>query len=114
MIDEPQTPDRWEIDVLDLKSRLDQGEAVRVVDIREPHELALARLEGAEHLPLSEIQSWWHDLDAQEEIVFLCHSGRRSAAVCRALSAEGFIAVRSVTGGIEAWAVRVDPSVPRY
>jgi adenylyltransferase/sulfurtransferase len=114
MTNAPEATAGWEIDVVEVKSRLDRGEALRFVDIREAHELALARVEGTEHLPLSEIQTWWHDLDAGEEIVFICHTGRRSAAVCRALTAEGFTSVRSATGGIEAWAVRVDPSVPRY
>jgi len=90
------------------------GAAPRVIDVRERHEWDIARIEGAELLPLSEIGSWWRTLDPDEAIVFVCHHGRRSSSVCLALAAEGYTALHDLVGGIEAWRLEVDPSMQAY
>lgn len=98
----------------ELAARLEAGAAPRIIDIREPHERALARLPGAESLPLSEIRDWWTALDPSEELVFHCHHGMRSAALCRVLAAQGFSRLYNLAGGIDAWSTEVDPALPRY
>lgn len=97
-----------------LFERMQQGDAPRIVDVREPHEWAIARIEGSEHKPLSTIRDWWRELDPEAAYVFVCHHGVRSSAVCRALAAEGFTDVADVEGGIEAWRVEVDPGMRAY
>ena len=97
-----------------LAERLADGTAPRIVDVREGYEVRIAKLDAAEHKPLSEIQEWWTELDPEEEIVFYCHHGVRSAQVCAALAAEGFSNLINLTGGIDAWAARVDPEMARY
>jgi rhodanese-related sulfurtransferase len=98
-----------------LADRLAAGSPPRLVDVREPWEHALASLPGAELRPLSEMADWWQELDPEQEIVFYCHTGRRSGMVCEYLSrAEGFHHVLNLEGGIDAWSREVDPLVPRY
>lgn len=103
-----------EIAPTELARLLEAGEAPRVIDVRERHEWAIARIEGAELRPLSEIATWWRELDPDAPVVFVCHHGRRSSAVCRALVAEGFTAVHDLVGGVEAWRLEVDPTMPAY
>ncbi len=98
----------------EVKRRLDAGEKLRVVDVREPDEYEIARVEGAELRPMSEIQSWWQELPRDEELVVMCHHGGRSAQVSAALSQAGFQHVTNMEGGIDAWSREVDPRVPRY
>lgn len=98
----------------ELAERRARGQSPRLIDIREPFECALATLAGAEHLPLSDVRRWWRGLEPTEEIVFHCHHGLRSAALCRVLAAEGFQRVCTLVGGIDAWSTEVDPGVPRY
>jgi rhodanese-related sulfurtransferase len=103
------------LSVTQLAERLAAGQAPRLIDVREAWEHELASLPGAELMPLSEMQSWWQALDRHEELVFYCHTGRRSAMVCEYLaSAEGFDKLLNLEGGIAAWSREVDPSVPRY
>jgi rhodanese-related sulfurtransferase len=85
-----------------------------VVDVREPEEYELARVEGARLLPLSLFNEWAASLDPETETVFMCHHGVRSAQVCAFLSRQGFEKLHNLAGGIDRWATDVDPSVPRY
>jgi adenylyltransferase/sulfurtransferase len=91
-----------------------KGEHVRLIDVREPEEFELARVEGAELLPLSRFQEWAGTLEAEEEIVVMCHHGIRSAHVCAHLAAQGFTRMVNLAGGIERWSQEVDRRVPRY
>ena len=102
------------LSVRELADRIAQGKVTRTIDVREPYEWSIAHLDGAELKPLSEIRSWWRELDPSEEIVFYCHHGVRSANVCRALAAEGFTNLYSLEGGINAWAGEIDPTMARY
>ncbi len=94
------------------------SEAIQFVDVRESSELELAKLEGFEHLPLSEFAAWSGDiqarLDPQKETIVMCHHGVRSAQMCQWLQTQGFTQVRNVVGGIDAYAIAIDPSIPQY
>jgi rhodanese-related sulfurtransferase len=90
------------------------GAAPRLIDVREPGEYEVARVEGAELMPLSRFQEWAGALDPAEEVVFMCHHGIRSAQVCAFLARQGFDKLHNLAGGIDRWSVEVDPAVPRY
>lgn len=98
----------------ELRKRMERGDALDVIDVREPEEYELARIEGARLLPLSRFPEWAGTLDPDSEIVFMCHHGIRSAQVCSYLSREGFSKLYNLAGGIDAWSWDVDPEVPRY
>lgn len=98
----------------EFAERAARGETMRLVDVREPAEFELARIEGAELLPLSRFQEWAGALDPAEEIVFMCHHGIRSAHVCAMLARAGFEKLYNLAGGIDRWSEEVDPRVPRY
>lgn len=108
-----------QISVEDLAQRVVEApKSLQLVDVREPHELELASLDGFENLPLSEFGEWSgqiHDrLDATQETLVLCHHGMRSAQMCQWLMSQGFTNVKNIAGGIDAYSRLVDPSVPRY
>lgn len=98
----------------EIKRRLDAGEPLRIVDVREADEHLIAHIEQAELHPMSQFQSWWQQLPRDREIVVICHHGSRSAQVCMALSQAGFGQLTNMQGGIDAWSREVDPKVPRY
>ncbi|HLM56301.1 MAG TPA: rhodanese-like domain-containing protein [Pyrinomonadaceae bacterium] len=91
-----------------------RGEAPLLVDVREPQEYELARVEGAELMPLSRFDEWAPRLDPEREIVFMCHHGIRSAQVCAFLARAGFSKLYNLDGGIDRWSEEVDPRVPLY
>lgn len=98
-----------------VKAKRDRGESFRFVDVREPEEYTIARIEGAELLPLSRAAEWIGTLDPTQEYVFFCHHGHRSAYVAGYIASKlGFARVANMMGGIEEWSLRIDPSVPRY
>lgn len=114
----PRLPQR--IRARDLADRLQRGEAVQLVDVREDGELALARLpQPVLHLPLSRHREWLADLGGRlnrdQPVAVLCHAGIRSWQFgCWLIEAQGYPEVWNVEGGIEAWSLEVDASVPRY
>jgi len=87
-----------------------------LLDVREPSEAALAKIEGARLLPLGELENRWGELTAWKErrIVVHCHHGGRSARACALLQEKGFSQVSNLRGGIDEWSLTVDPAVPRY
>jgi rhodanese-related sulfurtransferase len=85
-----------------------------LLDVREPFELEQASLPGVTHVPMREIPARVSDLDRGAEIAVMCHYGGRSERVAQFLAMQGFTRVHNVEGGIDAYAERVDPSVPRY
>jgi rhodanese-related sulfurtransferase len=91
-----------------------EGRDLLLVDVREPEEYELARVEGARLLPLSLFNEWAPSLDRERETVFICHHGVRSAQVCAFLSRQGFNKIYNLAGGIDRWSKEIDPSVPRY
>ncbi len=101
--------------VQQVSEKLARGEPVRLIDVREPQEHAVARIEGAELLPLSRANEWIGTLPSEGELIFFCHHGMRSAQVATFLAAQrGMANVANMLGGIDAWSARVDPDVPRY
>lgn len=99
----------------DAQRRLAGGEPQPLLlDCREHEELLLCRLPGALHIPMHDLPTRLRELDPQREIIVFCHRGMRSHAVAAFLKEQGFSHVRSLRGGIDAWATEVDPSVPRY
>jgi adenylyltransferase/sulfurtransferase len=86
----------------------------RLIDVRDPHEYAINRIPGAELRPLGELDRWKDELDPSEEIVVHCKSGVRSLTATHQLREAGFTRVRSMRGGINAYARQVDPSIPTY
>lgn len=108
-----------QISVEELASRLAKStEGVYLLDVREPQEVVLASLEGFENLPLSQFSDWADQiqtrLNLDAEVIVMCHHGIRSAQMCQWLKSQGFRNVKNVAGGIEAYAVIVDPAIPRY
>lgn len=97
----------------DLKSRLD-SDPLTVLDVRTDEELALATLPGAVHIPMQELPARLGELAPDAPIAVLCHHGVRSEMAARFLERQGFREVYSVAGGIDAWSLQVDSSVPRY
>jgi molybdopterin/thiamine biosynthesis adenylyltransferase/rhodanese-related sulfurtransferase len=103
-----------EITADELERRLnDDGQGIVVLDVREPWEWEIAHIAGSRHFPLGELPERISELDGDAEIVTLCHRGLRSLTAQRLLQGAGFRA-RSLTGGIDAWAERVDPGMARY
>ena len=98
----------------ELDERMKRGDTLLLIDVREPDEYALARIEGARLLPLSLFPDWAETLDHEEEIVFMCHHGIRSAQVCAFLARQGYDKLYNLAGGIDAWSHDVDSSVPTY
>jgi rhodanese-related sulfurtransferase len=103
-----------EVEPQELKRRLERGDQLCLLDVREPEEVALAPFPGALHLPMGEIPSRVNGLDATAEWVIICHHGIRSAQVAMYLAQMGFERVVSMSGGIDRWSLIVDESVPRY
>ncbi len=96
-----------------LKARLDTGDAPAILDIREPWEHAICALPGARLIPMEELAFRADELDPERETVVYCHHGIRSAAAVEWLRQLGFPAV-NLRGGIDAWALAVDPALRRY
>jgi adenylyltransferase/sulfurtransferase len=103
-----------EIDVMEVKRKLDSGEQFVLIDVREPHEFRIASIPGAKLIPLGEFPKHIGELDPEADIVIHCKSGMRSAKACGILRNAGFQHVRNMKGGILAWSDQVDPSVPKY
>jgi adenylyltransferase/sulfurtransferase len=102
-----------EIQPEELKARLDAGEDIFILDVREPHEYQICNLNGY-LIPLGELPKRAHELDSSREIVAHCRSGVRSAKAVTFLQQAGFRKVKNLAGGILAWSDKVDPNVPKY
>ena len=98
----------------ELKRRLDAGESLVLLDVREPEELAIASIEGARTIPLGDLGSRHEELDPRLPTVCICHHGIRSAMAAESLKRLGFREVYNLTGGVDRWAVDVDPTMKRY
>jgi adenylyltransferase/sulfurtransferase len=102
-----------EIGVRELKRRVDAGEDVFVLDVREPHEYRICNI-GGTLIPLGELAARVHELDSVRDIVVYCRTGARSAQAVEFLRDAGFERVWNLKGGIHAWADEVDPTLPKY
>jgi adenylyltransferase/sulfurtransferase len=103
-----------EIDVTEVKQKLDRGDNFVLIDVREPHEYKICNIPGAKLIPLGEFPKHVGEFDPESDIVIHCKSGMRSAKACGILRQAGFKRVRNMVGGILAWSDKVDPSVPKY
>ena len=103
-----------EITAVELKRRLDRGDTVKIVDVREPNEYQINRIPGSQLIPLGDIPKRYEELDPNEEIVVQCKSGVRSGKAADFLRSVGFKRVLNLKGGILDWVDKVDPSQPKY
>jgi sulfur-carrier protein adenylyltransferase/sulfurtransferase len=112
--DEGSAGEEWDIEPRALQTRMNQDRPLRLLDVREPHELEISRLPGAALIPLGELAARLFELDSAEEMVVFCKSGTRSARALEILRSAGFRKVKNLKGGINAWARDVDPRLPVY
>ncbi|HEY6803996.1 MAG TPA: rhodanese-like domain-containing protein [Pyrinomonadaceae bacterium] len=104
-----------EITSTELKQRLDNGDDIQLVDVREDHEVAIASIPHAIHIPLAQVLDRMNELDPNRETVVHCKMGGRSARAIDALQRSGFTGkLINLQGGIIGWSNEVDPSVPKY
>lgn len=106
--------EEFEITVEELKRLLDSGSQVNLIDVREPHEYELCHIDGSRLIPLRHLLNHVSELNLDAEYVFYCHVGERSGWIVNQLRQHGFMKVKNLTGGIDAWASEIDPSLPRY
>jgi adenylyltransferase/sulfurtransferase len=112
---EEETKQMEEMTATELKQRLDRGDDIQVIDVREPNEYDIARLEGAKLIPLGQVVNRMSEIDESRETVVHCKGGVRSARAIEALQRAGFKGrLVNLKGGITAWSNDVDPSVPKY
>jgi sulfur-carrier protein adenylyltransferase/sulfurtransferase len=111
---EPAGGSATEISVTELKARMDRGEDVFVLDVREPNEYEINRIPGSTLIPLGDLAERFTELDANREIIAQCKSGMRSARAASFLREHGFKNVKNLKGGVLAWIDQVDPSQPKY
>ncbi len=112
--EEGSAGERWDITARELEKRLQANAPPRLIDVREPHELEISRLEEAELIPLGQLASRLSELDSAEEIVLFCKSGTRSTRALEILASAGFKKIKNLKGGINAWAREVDEELPVY
>ena len=103
-----------EVGASDVRAERERTPNMVLLDVREPFEWEIAHIEGALHIPLGELPARLRELDGHADIVTFCHHGSRARRAAELLRAAGFSKVRSLTGGIDAWASEVEPSIPRY
>jgi adenylyltransferase/sulfurtransferase len=111
--DDNDNPQSHVITVEQLKSRMDRGDDLYLLDVREPHEYEIVNL-GAHLIPLGDLPERIHELDTSKEIIAYCKSGVRSARAVGFLRKSGFGKAKNLLGGIDAWAAKIDPRLPRY
>jgi len=105
-----------DIDVQAVKKLRDEQESFLFLDCREPDEVAAAKIEGTTHIPMREIPARLAELKPHQEgrIIVHCHHGGRSLRVTQFLRQQGFDKAQNLAGGIDAWSVEIDPTIPRY
>ena len=102
------------ISVHDLKRKRDAREAIQLIDVREPFEFEIARIDGAKLIPLGQLANRLHELKQNGQTVVHCHTGMRSAQAVQMLRQSGFTNVYNLEGGIDAWANEIDPAMQKY
>ncbi len=107
-------PSLPEISPRELKEKLDENESVLLLDVREQSEYDIVHLEGAQLIPLNTLPLNLDGLPSDQEIVVYCHHGQRSFYATAYLHKNGFTEAKNLTGGIDQWAVEIDPTLRRY
>jgi rhodanese-related sulfurtransferase len=103
-----------EITPAELKQRLDQGDKLLIVDVRESWEHQICALPGARLIPMNTIPANLAELQGMGEVILYCHHGMRSMNVAGWLREQGIESARSLAGGIDRWSTDIDPAIPRY
>jgi rhodanese-related sulfurtransferase len=106
-----------EVTPVELKKRLDSGERLHLIDVREPEEHQLAQIDGAELIPMNTVPQRLQELEARADegtLIVICHHGVRSLRVVNWLREQGVEACQSMTGGIDRWSLQINPDVARY
>ena len=103
-----------EITLQQLHARLEAGDKPFLLDVREPHELEISKLDGVVNIPMGEVPARLSELDKNTEIVVVCRSGGRSDRITNFLVSEGFTDVKNMVGGMNGWATQIDTSLPTY
>jgi len=104
-----------EMTATELKQRLDKGDDIQIIDVREDNEVAIARIPNSVHIPLGQVLNRMSEIDPNRETVVHCKMGGRSARAIEALKRSGFDGqLANLKGGIIAWSNEVDPTVPKY
>jgi rhodanese-related sulfurtransferase len=103
-----------EIDVLKLKAMRDAGETLVLLDVREPNELAICKVEGSLDIPMQQVPARLAELPKDGAIVVMCHHGGRSRMVTNFLRQQGYNGAVNLKGGIDSWAQAVEPGMARY
>tara|TARA_B100001245_G_C22496648_1_gene251940 strand:- start:189 stop:506 length:318 start_codon:yes stop_codon:yes gene_type:complete len=98
----------------ELKKRLDAGEKPILLDVREPWEFSICKIEGSVNISMSEPEKLINELNANDEIIAICHHGMRSFQVCNYLENNGFNKVLNLDGGIDSWAKTIDTDMAQY
>jgi rhodanese-related sulfurtransferase len=104
----------WDISAKELAARLQRGDKIRLIDVREPHEVEISSLPGEELIPLGQLAARLPELDSSQEMVLFCKTGSRSIRALELLASAGFKKVKNLKGGINAWAREVDTKLPVY
>lgn len=106
------------VEELAQRLSLNSAETWQLLDVREPEEVAIAQIASFENLPLSQFAQWADSISTRynphAETLVMCHHGIRSAQMCQWLSQQGFTNVKNIAGGIDAYSVLVDQTIPRY
>jgi rhodanese-related sulfurtransferase len=114
-VDQATNQQMPEMTATELKQKVDQGEDIQIIDVREPNEYAYARIPNSIHIPLAQVINRMSEIDPNRETVVHCKMGGRSAMAINALRQAGFTGnLTNLKGGITAWSNEVDPSVPKY
>jgi adenylyltransferase/sulfurtransferase len=103
-----------EVSAAQLKDIIASGKPITLLDVREPHEWEINRIEPARLTPLSQFEQFIPELDPNAEIYLYCYKGKRSLTALKQLQEKGFKHLHSLSGGIDQWAADVDPDMPRY
>ena len=106
-----------EISPAEVQKRIDAGEKLFLIDVREPYEHAIAKIEGAILIPMRAVPGELQTLEGRADegpLMVFCHHGARSLNVVNWLRNQGVEACQSISGGIDLWSITVDPSIPRY
>jgi adenylyltransferase/sulfurtransferase len=112
-MDQPAVP--LEISVTEANALAQaQPQQVLIVDVREPDELAICQIAGAQAIPMRQVPARLAELPRDRHLLVLCHHGSRSRAVTQFLRAQGYAKVTNIAGGIDAWAEEVDPTLAQY
>ena len=111
--DEGSAGEGFDITAPELANRLEQNH-LKLIDVREPHELEISALPGAINIPLGTLAARLSEIDSAQDLVVFCKTGTRSTRALELLASAGFKKVKNLKGGINAWAKEVDPNLPVY